>query len=58
MHADCMTCRSRQIPVVTLSLGGTERSEGGPHTYVVDVESTVVMATRGLLVSLLPPWWS
>ena len=58
-RADGMTCRSRHIPVVTVGPGGTDRSEGGPHTDIVDdVETTVVMATRGLLVSLRPPGWS
>ena len=31
-----------------------ERREGGPHA-VVDVETTVVTVTRGLLVSIRPP---
>ena len=58
MSADDMTCRLRHIPVVTVGLSGTERSVGGPHTGIVGVETTVVTATRGLLVSLCPPGWS
>ena len=48
MRADGMTCCSRHIPVVTVGLIGTERIVGGPHTGVVRVETTVVMATRRL----------
>ena len=47
MRADGITCRSRYIPVLTAGHGGMERSVGGPHTDVVDVEATVVTATRG-----------
>ena len=55
IHADGMTCRPRHIPVATVGPGGMERREGGPHTDAVDVETTVVTATRGLLVSLWAP---
>ena len=48
MRADIVTCPPRYTPVVTV----------GPHTEVVDVETTVVTATRGLLVSLRHPGWS
>ena len=47
MFADGMTCRLRHIPVVTVGPGDMERSEGGPHTDIVDVETMVVTATRG-----------
>ena len=33
--------------VVTVGLDGTERIEGGPHTVIASVETTVVTATRG-----------
>ena len=36
MYADGTSCRSRYIPVVTVGLGGMERSVGGQHT---DIES-------------------
>ena len=47
MRADGTTCHSRYNPVVTTGLCATERSMCGPHTDVVDVETMVVMATRG-----------
>ena len=56
MCTDGITCRQRHTPDV--SVGGTERTEGGPHTDIVDVETTVVTATWGLLVSLRLPGWS
>ena len=37
MPADGRTCRSRYIPVVSVGLGGMERSVGGPHRRVVSV---------------------
>ena len=58
MRADGMTCCLRHISVVRVGPSGTERREGGPHTDVVDVETTIVTATRGLLVLLRPPGWS
>ena len=58
MRVNGMTCCSRYIPVVTAGLSGMERSMGGPNTDIVSVETTVVTATRGLLVSPLPPEWS
>ena len=47
------------VPVVTTDLGGMERTEGGSHRVEVPVcvETTVVMATRGLLGSPPPPEW-
>ena len=57
MRADGMTCHMRCIPVVTTGLRGTERSEGGPHIDVVNVETTVVTAIRGLQVSPSPSEW-
>ena len=48
VHADGVTCCSRYIPVVTAGLGGTGRSVGSPHSDVVNVETTVVSATRWL----------
>ena len=56
-HADGRTYHPRHIPVVTVGPGGAERRGGGPHE-VVDVETTVMTATRGLLESLHPPGWS
>ena len=47
MHAVGTTCHSRYNPVVTTGLCSMERSVGGPHTDVVDVETTVVTATKG-----------
>ena len=43
---------------MTVGSRGMARREGGPHTDVVDVETTVVTAIRGLLVSPHPPGWS
>ena len=47
MHVDGMTGRPRHIPLVRVDPSGTERREGGPHTDVLDVKTTVVTATRG-----------
>ena len=57
-HADGTTCHPRYITVVTVGPSCTERNEGGPHKDVVDVETTVVTATREQLVSLHNPGWS
>ena len=46
MRADGITCCSRNIPVVTVGLGSTERNKGGPHTDVVAVETKGITATR------------
>ena len=46
MRADGTTCCSSYNPVVTTGLCCMERSVGGSHTDEVDVETTVVMATR------------
>ena len=37
MHADGTSCRSRYMTVVTVGLGGMERSVGGQHTDIVSV---------------------
>ena len=47
MRAYDTTCCLRYIPVMTAGLGSMERSVSGPHTSEVDVETTVVTATRG-----------
>ena len=47
MRADGMMCCSIHIPVVTVGIGDTARSVGGPHTDVVSEETMVVTATRG-----------
>ena len=55
--ANCMTCHPRQTPVVIVGLGGLEWCEGGPHKDEVDVGTTVMTATRGLLeLSSCPGW--
>ena len=46
-QADGTTCHLRHIPVVTVSPGGMERRQGGPHKDVVDVETTVVRPPGG-----------
>ena len=43
---------------MTVGPGGMARREVGLYTDVVDVETMVVTATRGLLLSLHPPGWS
>ena len=58
MREDGTNCRLRYIPVVNIGLGGMERGVGGPHADIVSVETTVLKATRGLLVSPCPPGWS
>ena len=57
MRADGMTFHSRCISdsVETEDLGGTERTECGPHKFEVGVETTAVSATRLLSeLSLFP----
>ena len=49
MRADCITCCSRQIPVVTVGLGSTERNVGDLHTVVEVVGTKVMTATRRLI---------
>ena len=46
MRAGCMTCCSRQIPVVTVGLSSTERNEDDLHTDVEVVGTKVMTATR------------
>ena len=50
MHADGTTFCPRHIsdPVETEDLGGMERTADGPHRDEVGVETTTVLATRGL----------
>ena len=50
-RADGTTCCSRYNPVITTGLCSMERTVGGSHTDVVDVETTVVRAiTRNLRI--------
>ena len=49
LHESLHACRWYDLPpVVKVGLNGTERIEGGSHTVVVSVETTVVTDTRGL----------
>ena len=41
-------CVKFEISSLVAGLSSTERIVGGPHTGVADLETTVVMATRGL----------
>ena len=47
LRTDDTTCRLGDMPVLTAGLGSTERSVGGRHTDVVNVETTFVTATMG-----------
>ena len=50
-RADGTTCCSRYNPVITTGLCSMERTVGGSHTDVVDVETTVLRAiTRNLRI--------
>ena len=55
MHADDMTCCSRHAPVVSAGLDGSERIQGGPHTVVASVETTVVTVPASPVTGHLLP---
>ena len=59
MHADGTTFRpgSTYDPAGTEDPYGREELGGVPHKDVVDVETTIESATRGLRELPLPPEW-
>ena len=50
--------RHTSDPARTEDLDGRERPEGVPHKDEVGVETTTVLATRGLRELLLPSGWT